>query len=154
MRSTAASLEGMPISTGFRMGPLARSSRVAARPSQNWAVRKAAFHTVGDLRPPFWPATPTDSGRLSVPPDITLWQELQETVPSADRRGSKKSCLPSSIFYLLMGLPAGTGGLAGRATKARAPRAALKSAAAAKFDKSWTFIESSLTVRFFTAAQF
>src|SRR3569832_1911972 len=88
MRSTAASLEGMPISTGFRMGPLAGSSRVAARPSQNWAVRKAAFHTVGELRPPFWPATPTDSGRLSVPPDITLWQELQETVPAAGGRGA------------------------------------------------------------------
>src|SRR3569832_455531 len=114
MRSTAASLEGMPISTGFRMGPLAGSSRVAARPSQIWAVRKAAFHTVGELRPPFWPATPTDTGRLSVPPDITLWQELQETVP------------------------------AGRASKAWAPRAARKSAAAAKFDKSGTFIESSL----------
>jgi len=37
-------------------------------------------------------------GRLSVPPALRLWQELQEMNPDFDRRGSKNSCLPSSTL--------------------------------------------------------
>ncbi len=36
-----------------------------------------------------------------------LWQEAQATVPSADRRGSKKSFSPSAIFSGVCGLSAG-----------------------------------------------
>ncbi|MNX99754.1 hypothetical protein D3C86_1322210 [compost metagenome] len=89
MRLTTTSWLGLPISTGLTMGPLACSSRLAARPSQNWTDKKAEFQTVGAERPPVLPKTPSEVARLSSPPAITLWQELQETLPVLESRGSK-----------------------------------------------------------------
>src|SRR5690606_315227 len=82
--------------------------------SQNCAERKAALKTVGLLRPPFLPPTPTETARLSVPPFMTLWQELQETVPSRESLGSKKSCRPRRILASDIGLSLGTGADSGR----------------------------------------
>src|SRR5271168_2153133 len=78
---------------------------------------KAAFQTVGADLPPCWPLTPVEVARLSSPPAMTLWQELQDTVPVAESLGSKNSCLPSLILAGVIGLSAGTGGFAGRGSK-------------------------------------
>jgi ACR3 family arsenite efflux pump ArsB len=43
-----------------------------------------------------------DVCRLSVPPMLKLWQELQEMKPDLDSLGSKKSFLPSSTFALFL----------------------------------------------------
>ncbi|RWX48078.1 hypothetical protein H206_05371 [Candidatus Electrothrix aarhusensis] len=40
--------------------------------------------------------------RLSVPPRLRLWQELQEMNPDLESRGSKKSFLPSSALASLV----------------------------------------------------
>ena len=50
LRTTVAT--ALLASIAFAGGPLACSSCGAARPSQNWLERKAAFQTVGALRPP------------------------------------------------------------------------------------------------------
>ena len=50
--STPASIDRVMEASGFRMGPFACSSRLAARPSQNSSERSPEFHTVGALRPP------------------------------------------------------------------------------------------------------
>jgi hypothetical protein len=99
----------MPISIGLTGGPLACSSRLTARPSQNCTEWNAELHTVGALRPPFCPCTPIDVGRWSSPPSITLWQEKQEIVPSEENRGSKNSILPNSTLADVLGLSAGSG---------------------------------------------
>jgi hypothetical protein len=39
-----------------------------------------------------------DVVRLSEPPILRLWQELQEMNPDFDRRGSKNSFFPSSVI--------------------------------------------------------
>ena len=39
---------------------------------------------------------PIEVGRLSDPPMLRLWQELQEMKPNFDRRGSNNSFFPSS----------------------------------------------------------
>ena len=49
---TGEHAKGETLSIAFAGGPFAWSSSVAARPSQNWLERNAAFHTVGALRPP------------------------------------------------------------------------------------------------------
>ena len=87
-RATTSSQLFMPISIGLVTGPAACASRVAALPSQNCTALKAEFHTVGALRPPVWPLTPIELGRLSSPPNMVLWQDAQETVPVEDKRGS------------------------------------------------------------------
>src|SRR5688572_18847963 len=50
-----------------------------------------------------------DEGRLSEPPMLRLWQELQEMNPDFDKRGSKKSILPSSTMFSFLGLSASMG---------------------------------------------
>jgi hypothetical protein len=54
---------------------------------------------------------------------MTLWQELQEIVPSMERRGSKKSIFPKSILAEVIGLSAGTGALLGKGFIANAEEA-------------------------------
>src|SRR4051812_48244518 len=103
----------MAISMGLTSGPFACSSKVAALPSQDWTVWKAAFQTVGAERPPVFPATPTDTARLSVPLAITLWHELQETVPSLESLGSKKRFRPRWTFSAVVGLSAGADAIFG-----------------------------------------
>jgi hypothetical protein len=56
----------MPISMGLAMGPLACSSRVPARPSQNCASEYARLITVGALRPPFCDLMPVETAVPSV----------------------------------------------------------------------------------------
>src|SRR5215510_3091554 len=51
---------------------------------------------------------PSASGLPSVKARFGSWQEAQLTVPSAERRVSKKSFLPSSTFSAVIGLSAGT----------------------------------------------
>src|SRR5512139_3809554 len=109
IRWITASRLAMPISIGLTGGPLAWSSSVAARPSQNCAEWNAAFQTVGALRPPFWPCTPIEVGMWSSPPSMTLWQEKQDTDPVEENRGSKYSILPSSTLAAVVGLSAGSG---------------------------------------------
>src|SRR5687768_5252824 len=50
-----------------------------------------------------------DDGRLSDPPMLRLWQELQEMNPDFDKRGSKKSILPSSTMFSFFGFAASMG---------------------------------------------
>jgi hypothetical protein len=45
---------------------------------------------------------------------MTLWQELQETVPVEDSRGSMNNILPSLTLAGVVGLSAGSGALLGR----------------------------------------
>ena len=78
-----------PISIGLAMGPPAWAFRSAARPSQNWATFRLEFSTVGELMGPCCHLWPMDVLRLSVPPMLRLWQELQEMKPDWERRGSK-----------------------------------------------------------------
>src|SRR5690606_27430204 len=56
------------------------------------------FSTVGELIGPRCQRSPMDVGRLSEPPIDRLWHELQEMKPDFERRGSKKSFLPSSAL--------------------------------------------------------
>ncbi len=99
---TLASL-GMAISTGLRMGPLACSSRVGARPSQNCTVWPPALYTVGELRPPSCFLWPGEKGLPSTPYLFRSWQLLQETSWFFERRFSKYSMRPSSTFSGVMG---------------------------------------------------
>jgi hypothetical protein len=48
-------------------------------------------------------------GKLSDPPMLKLWQELQEMNPDLDSLGSKKSFLPSATIALFLADAAGTG---------------------------------------------
>src|SRR5215217_3845774 len=75
------------ISPGFAMGPPACSFKSLARPSQNWARLMLEFNTVGELIGPSCQLCPMEVCRLSVPPILRLWQELQEINPDLDRRG-------------------------------------------------------------------
>jgi len=86
----------MAISTSAWIGPAACSLRFAARPSQNWAIDRLELNTVGELTGPACYLWPIEVLRLSVPPRDKLWQVLQEIIPDIDKRGSKKSFLPSS----------------------------------------------------------
>src|SRR5215217_979346 len=88
---TTASGEGMAISTGFRMGSFAWSSSVEARPSQNCEALKSALSTVGLLRMPFWPFTPSDTGLPSEKPLFGSWHVAQDVLSSNDSRLSLKS---------------------------------------------------------------
>src|SRR5690606_7558186 len=84
------------ISTGLAMGPPACSRRSLARPSQNCTKLRLEFSTVGELMSPCCQLWPIEALRLSEPPRLRLWQELQEMNPDFDSRGSKNSFLPSS----------------------------------------------------------
>src|SRR5690554_4637922 len=84
------------ISRGLAIGPPACSFRLAARPSQNCATARLEFSTVGELIGPSAQLCPMEVGRLSLPPVLRLWQELEEMKPDIDRRGSNHSFLPSS----------------------------------------------------------
>jgi hypothetical protein len=46
---------------------------------------------------------------LSVPPMLRLWHELHDMKPDLERRGSKKSILPSSTIFSFFGWAAGMG---------------------------------------------
>src|SRR5688500_17468334 len=61
-----------------------------------------------------------DEGRLSEPPMLRLWQELQEMNPDFDKRGSKKSILPSSTMFSFLGLAASIGWMGSSADAAAA----------------------------------
>ncbi len=92
------------ISMGLAMGPLTCSSSDAARPSQNWSAPYTRLITDGALRPPFCPPMPLETGWASVKACAGEWQLAHETLPSDDRRGSKKSSQPNSALagvYLL-----------------------------------------------------
>ena len=54
------------------------------------------FSTVGELIGPRCQLWPIEVCRLSEPPMLRLWQELQEMKPDFESRGSKNSFLPSS----------------------------------------------------------
>jgi hypothetical protein len=54
------------------------------------------FSTVGALMGPLCQLWPTDVERLSLPPMLRLWHELQLMNPDRESRGSKKSFLPNS----------------------------------------------------------
>src|SRR5512143_3355522 len=84
------------ISPGLAIGPPACSWRSAARPSQNCARLRLELSTVGELIGPCCHLWPIEDVRLSEPPRLRLWHELHEMKPDFDRRGSKKSCRPSS----------------------------------------------------------
>src|SRR3989338_9557624 len=60
------------------------------------------FSTVGELIGPCCQWSPMDVCKLSVPPMLRLWQELQEMKPDLESLGSKKSFLPNSIFALFL----------------------------------------------------
>src|SRR3712207_7499234 len=75
--TTRASL-GMAISTGLRMGPLACSSRLGARPSQNCRMWPPALYTVGELRPPSCFLWPEEKGLPSTPKWVRSWQLLHD----------------------------------------------------------------------------
>ena len=62
---------------------------------------------VGALRWPTRPLTPTEVAFLSVKASCGSWQVLHETVPSTERRRSKKSFCPREIFSGVCGLSAG-----------------------------------------------
>jgi hypothetical protein len=61
-----------------------------------------------------------DEGRLSEPPMLRLWQELQEMNPDFDKRGSQKSILPSSTMFSFLGLAASIGWIGSSAAAAAA----------------------------------
>src|SRR5690625_5895997 len=52
-----------------------------------------------------------------MPAAPTRWQLLQEMIPDRDRRGSKKSLCPRSIFSSVIGLSSGTGASGGMTSK-------------------------------------
>ena len=62
---------------------------------------------VGALRWPARPWMPTEVGFRSVKASAGSWHVLHETVPSADKRRSKKSFWPREIFSGVCGLSAG-----------------------------------------------
>src|SRR5690606_2759975 len=101
------------------MGPPACSCRSRARPSQNCATLRLEFRTVGELIGPRCQRSPIEVGKLSEPPIDRLWHELHEMKPDLDRRGSKKSFLPSSAMPMLIcfggriGVIGSSSGLAG-----------------------------------------
>src|SRR5947209_4413635 len=103
-RSVALS---MVISIGLAIGPLACSSRVGARPSQNWRVLYARLITVGALRPPRWPPIPRELAAPSPNAFAGSWQLAHETEWSDESRLSKKRSLPSSAFSAVYGLSSG-----------------------------------------------
>src|SRR5690606_18941742 len=69
-------------------------------------------------------------GRLSLPPVLRLWQELQEMKPDMDSRGSNHNCLPSSTFSGSVTV-AGSMGLINSAATRSACACALKPSPAA-----------------------
>ncbi len=83
----------MFISAGESNGPLHCSSRVAARPSQNWAVLKAAFKTVGELRLSNTPLIPLDRGKASVNALPGSWQLEQLVLKSPGQASLKEQAL-------------------------------------------------------------
>src|SRR5687768_7589278 len=83
------------------------------------------FNTVGELIGPWCHLWPMDEGRLSEPPMLRLWQELQEMNPDFDKRGSKKSILPSSTMFSFLGLAASIGWMGSSAAAAMAGGAAM-----------------------------
>ena len=76
----------MAIDRAVVIGPLACSSRLGARPSQNWNSLKTEFSTVGLFRVPFFPPTPSATFLPSANPFSGSWQVAHETVPSFERR--------------------------------------------------------------------
>src|SRR5699024_9014837 len=98
-----------PISSGFSIGPPACSWSEPARPSQNCAILRLEFKTVGELMGPCAQRSPMDDTRLSEPPMLRLWHELQEIKPERDKRGSKNSIFPSSTFSGLVITVSGIG---------------------------------------------
>src|SRR5450759_1523069 len=69
--SSTAPVLGIPISAGFRIGPLACSSTLGSRPSQNCATCPAALYTVFELREPSCPLWPKLTRRPSAPVSYT-----------------------------------------------------------------------------------
>jgi hypothetical protein len=115
--SSPTSQRSKGISTSVSIGPSACSSRVAARPSQNWAPKKPEVSTVGVLRSPICPSWPTARGLRSVSPSAGLWQVAQEMTPEALILGSKNSIRPSSIRASAFELWLAIGGIAGSGSK-------------------------------------
>src|SRR5690606_11565978 len=118
------------ISRGLAIGPPACSFRLAARPSQNCATARLEFSTVGELIGPSAQLCPMEVGRLSLPPVLRLWQELQEMKPDMDSRGSNHNCLPRSTFSGSVTV-AGSMGLINSAATRSACACALKPSPAA-----------------------
>src|SRR5690625_483547 len=56
------------------------------------------FKTVGEVMGPCAQRTAMAETKLSEPPMLRLWHELQEIKPERDKRGSKNNILPSSTF--------------------------------------------------------
>src|SRR5438045_6693516 len=92
---------------GLEIGPLACSSKEAARPSQNMAAPYTRLMTEGALRPPFCARMPVETGRASVKPCSGAWQLAQETEPSEETRLSKNNSQPSSALAGVYGLSSG-----------------------------------------------
>src|SRR5579885_1021437 len=63
--ATTSSGDFCAISTGFKTGSLACSSKLGARPSQNCEAWNIALRMVGALRCPNCPCTPADVGLFS-----------------------------------------------------------------------------------------
>jgi len=106
--ATSTSWLSMPISTALIIGPLDWSSRLPARPSQNWNSLNTALSAVGALRAPVLPPMPTETFLPSLKPWAGSWQVAQETVPSRESRFSKKSLRPRATFSGVKGFSAGT----------------------------------------------
>src|SRR5262249_48798663 len=83
------------------------SSRVAARPSQNWDSPNPRPKSEGAWRFPRWPDTPTLSLRPSENACIGSWQLEQEIHPSTDKRLSKNRLFPMATLDASRGLEAG-----------------------------------------------
>ena len=56
--------------------------------------------------------------RLSVPPMLRLWHELQEMNPDLDSRGSKNNIFPNSTIFSFFGFAAGIGWMGSSAADA------------------------------------
>src|SRR5689334_14924205 len=118
---------------GLAMGPLACSSSVSARPSQNCASEYARLITVGALRPPFCDLMPVENAAPSVKACSGAWQEAHETVSSAESRLSKYKTRPNSALsaeYLLL-----EGQESGGKPRGALGAAALGASAAEQIDK-------------------
>src|SRR5438034_11795979 len=69
--------------------------------------------TVGEARPSTLLLKPLAVGSPSDHPNSGLWQLAHDRLRSDERRGSKNSCLPSSMRAALGWLSAGEGGVFG-----------------------------------------
>src|SRR5579859_4577467 len=84
------------ISADSSIGVQACASRVGARPSHILMVLKPELTREGVFRPRARMPSPTPVGKPSDQPSDGLWQLAQLIQLEPERRGSKKSILPSS----------------------------------------------------------